>query len=250
MKTRIKYDRQFQKVCKVLMIATGSVLILFACVLIATWDDVSSMADLVVFLGLLAYASVPLFPLSLILYLDATIYLIRLEKNHFSIPEKKKDYDDDLRKVPRTEVVENCYAKDSQIAMALALAAYAVVLICDVAYLVLWLGYGESDAVALFVILMLLHSYFPIQAVRFSKQRDVQKYVDEVDVRDFRKARTGLMGAIGLLLLAGMIAALSVGMAHTMTKYVYKSRNRQYERTMDDFHDKATAQPEVGLLDM
>ena len=74
--------------------------------------------------------------------------------------------------------------------------------------------------------------------------------MDEVDVRDFRKVRTGLMGAIGLLLLAGMIAALSVGMAHTMTKYVYKSRNGQYERTMDDFLDKATAQPEVGLLDM
>lgn len=74
--------------------------------------------------------------------------------------------------------------------------------------------------------------------------------MDEVDIRDSRKARTGLMGAIGLLLLAGVIAALSVGMAHTMTKYVYKSRNGQYERTMEDFHDKATARSEVGLLDM
>ena len=231
MKTGIKYDKRFQKVCGIVMIVTGIFLLLAVFMLVA-FGDRTDISDWMIFLMLAGYASVPLFPLSIVLYLDAVLYLKRLQMNYFSIPEKKEDYDNDLGKVPRTGVVENRYAKDSLIAAVAALGIYPVFVLCDILYLVKWLGCGESDATAMFVILMVLHLYFPIRAFLFYRQKNTEKYVDEVDIRDGRRTRTSVMGAIGILLFVSCIAALSVIEAHSMTKYIYKSRHGQYEKTM------------------
>lgn len=240
MKTPIKYDKQFQKVCGILMFVTGSILIMFFLLLLFDGDKTVNPDAWMIFVCLAAYAAVPLFPFSVILYVDAAVYFRRLQKNHFPIPEKMKDYDNDLGRLPRTEVVENRYAQDSQVAAVLALIVYAVFLLCDILYLAKWLDYGESDATALFVILMLLHLYFPLQAFLFYRQKDTKKYVDEVDIRGGRKVRTGLMGAVGTLIFVSFIAAFSVMTAHSMTSYVYKSKFGHYDKTLDEFWGKAT----------
>ena len=241
MKTPIKYDKQFQKACRILMLVTGSILILFFFLLFFGGDKAVDLNAWMSILCLAAsYMAVPLFPFSVILYVDATFYFRRLQKNHFSVPEKKKDYDNDLSRLPRTKVVENRYAHDSQVAAVLALVVYAVFLLCDILYLAKWLDYGESDATALFVILMFLHLYFPIQAFLFFRQKNMQKYVDEVDIRDGRKVRTSLMGAIVTLIFVSFIAAFSVMTAHSMTDYVYKSRYGHYDKTLGEFWEKAT----------
>lgn len=239
MKTWIKYDKRFQKACGIVMLVTGSLLLLGTLMLV-DFGDSKDVSNWMILIMLAAYGSVPLFPLTTILFLDATVYLRRLEKNHFSIPEKKEEYGNDLSRLPRTEAVENLYAKDSLIAMALALALYLIFALCDILYLVKWLGYGESDATVMFVILMVLHLYFPIRAFLFYRQKDTEKYVDEVDVRNGRRARTSLMGAVGVLVFVSCIATFSVIEAHSMTKYIYKSRYGRYEKTLDDFLKKAT----------
>ena len=239
MKTGIKYDKRFQKVCGIVMIVTGVLLLLNAIMLAAFWDR-TDISDWMIILMLAGYASVPLFPLSTVLYLDAVFYLKRLQRNHFSIPEKKEDYGNDLSRLPRTGVVENRYAKDSLIAAVAALGIYPVFVLCDILYLVKWLGYGESDATAMFVILMVLHLYFPIRAFLFYRQKNTEKYVDEVDIRDGRRTRTSVMGAVGILLFVSCIAALTVTEAHSVTKYIYKSRYGHYEKTLNDFQERAT----------
>lgn len=240
MKTKIKYDKQFQRVCRILTIVTGILMLLFWGLLLFGEKLAVDASDWMIYACLVGYVSALFFPLLLVLYVDATVYLRRLKRNHFSVPEKKKDYDGDLSRLPRTETVENRYVKDSLVATVLTLVVYGVFLLFDILYLLKWLDYGESDATGMFGVLMVLHLYFPIQAVVFHAQKNTQKYVDEVDLRDNRKARISIMGAVGILIFVGCIGAFSVTTAHSMTDYIYKSRYGHYDKTLDQFLEKAT----------
>ena len=139
------------------------------------------------------------------------------------IPIRKKDFDDDLNRLPRTGFVENCYTKDSKISAVLALIVYAVFVICDLGYLNKWMDLVE-DAFVMFCMLMLFHMMFLLLAFVLWSQRNTQKYVDEVDIRNGRKVRYSIMGTIGLLIVLSMVAAFSVSTADSMTRYVYRSR--------------------------
>ena len=101
-------------------------------------------------------------------------------------------------------------------------SAYLMFLVCDVYYLVKWMGYGEEECIALFVLLMIFHLVFPILAFVFHRKASYKKT------------------AVILLPILCIIAAYSVLTAHTMTKYVYKSRNGTYDKTIDDFKGKAS----------
>ena len=240
MKTPIKYDKVFQWISLILLIISGTLLALFAGVLLAEDYVEIPTSDFVVYFITFAYVSIPMFPLSLVLYIEITVYLKRLEKNHFIVPVKKKDYEGDLRFLPRTEVVENRYTKDSFYEAIIALTVYVIFVICDVSYQVKWLKFGVADAKAVFVMLMVFHLMFLIAAFCFYRQRDPQKYIDSVDIRDGRKVRTSLMEAVGLLIVLALMAAVSVVTAHSMTEYIYKSRNGRYDKNVSDFQEKAT----------
>ncbi|MBO6300017.1 MAG: hypothetical protein J6N53_14365 [Lachnospiraceae bacterium] len=223
MKTTIKYDKVFQKVCRILMIVTGAGLLLFG-IGIATEDVLPSfLEDYLVWISLFGVASIPLFPLSMLLYIDTVVYFKRLEKNHFEIPVRKKDYEDDLGRLPRTEAVENCYAKDSKISAVLALVAFGIFMIADLLYLNRWIDRVES-AFVMCCMLMFFHLIFLLLAFVLWSQRDTRKYVDDVDIRNGRKVRFNVMATIGLLILLSMVAAFSVSTADSMTRYIYKSK--------------------------
>lgn len=66
MKTPIKYDKVFQKVCRFLMIVTGGILLLFGILLLIDMKKAVDISNPMVVLLLAAYASIPLFPLSLV----------------------------------------------------------------------------------------------------------------------------------------------------------------------------------------
>lgn len=93
----------------------------------------------------------------------------------------------------------------------------------DILYLMKWNGYGEmGSALALFVPLMLVHLVFPILAIVW------------------RKETKAPVAGIILLFVLGLFAIFSITTAHTMTEYVYKSRNGTYDKTIDDFKSGAT----------
>ncbi len=240
MKTPIKYDKVFQRISLVLLIISGTLLVLLKALFFAEHYVDITMTDTMVYFFTIAYVSIPMVPLSLMLYLEVTVYLKRLEKNHFVVPVKKKDYESDLRCLPRTQVVENCYTKDSFYEAILALTVYAIFVICDVSYLIKWLGFGVTDAKVVFVMLMVFHLMFLLAAFCFYRQRDPQKYIDSVDICDGRKVRTSLMEAVGILIVLSLMAAFSVAMAHSMTEYTYKSRNGHYDKDLSDFQEKAS----------
>ncbi len=212
------------------MIVTAVLSLIFALLLVFDNTKASDINGLLIFLILAGEASIPLFILSVVLYIDSSVYLKRLEKNHFEIPEKKKDYGNDLSKVERSEVVENRYAKDSKIASCVALLMYVIFVILDILYFVKWSKLGEGDsAVALLIPLLVFHLIFLVLALIFRKQQDPKLYVDDVDIKDHRKVRKSITAAIGLLIFLGLIAAFSVATAHSMTDYVHKSKQVDYE---------------------
>ena len=217
------------------MILSGIFTILFAICMFIPDEMLSDTGSLVVFIALFGTWGIPVFMLSLVLYIDSTVYLKRLEKNHFTVPHNKKDYDNDLSRVPRDEVVENVYASDSRITFIMSLAVYFVLIICDLLYLKTWIGYEPDSVKGLFPLLLAFHLIFLILAFVYKSQGNTDKYVDAVDVRDRRKARTSITGAIGTLIILGCIGAYSVATAHSMTKYIYKSRYGHDDKELSQF---------------
>ena len=249
--TPIRYDTKTKKKWKILLIISGSVILLYILVLflesfiLSGTDSFSSRGGLVLFYMLLAGLmdiSTVVFAISAFMLFDASIYLSRLKKNHFELPEDKKQYDRDLTNLPRTDLVENAYARDSVIGGLLYLLAYLIFVAADIYYVAKWVGLGEKDSIELFVMMMLVHLFFLIFAVVLFRQKDTTKYVDEVDVETSysRKVRFSINKSITILLITSMVSIFGIMMAHSMTKYIYKSRYGNYEKTIYDFKENAT----------
>lgn len=250
----IKYDKKTKKRWRICLIVSGVIIFIYILLLLVDAYLFASKGKnpfpdnplLMIFISLFFSVSnlaFPIFVISLLLSIDSSVYLRRLGKNHFEVPEDKRVYNKDLAQVPRTEKVENVYSNDSIIAGLLFLVGYIAFVAIDIYYVVKWTRLGENDSIALFIFMMLAHLFFIIFAVIIYRQKDNEKYIDETDVReygDFRKKRFSLMSAIVVLVITSAISTFGVSMAFTMTKYIYKSRNGHYDKTVDDFKAGAT----------
>ena len=231
----IRYDKRAKKEWMIKMIISGAVILLYLLVVsidavIMEKSDFLSSADFMfiffAFLSVALFVSVPLFVISLLMFIDSSLYLSRLKKNHFELPEKKKLYENDLINLPRTQQVENKFVRDSLIGGCLYLIAYLVFVALDIYYVVKWTRLGESDTIVLFVMMMLAHLFFLIFALYLFKQKDTTKYVDDVDIDDSctRKARMSIAKSLMILVITSIVSAFGTGMIFTMTEYIYKSR--------------------------
>ena len=240
MKTPIKYDKQFNKTCKTLMIISGIFALIFLVCIILPDIKAADATGLIIFISMAGIVSIPVFILSSLQYIDSAVYLKRLEKNHFTLPLRKKDYDNDLSNLPREVEVNNLYFRDSTVSGIISITMYAIFILLDLMYFHKWKVYEPESAGALLFILMIFHTIFPITAFILRRQKDRDRYVDNVDIRDTRKARLSITEAMGVLLILCLIAAYSVVCAHTMTRYVYKSKNGNYDKELSRFTDDAT----------
>ena len=237
----IRYDRKARKGWLIRLVISGVFIALFTIfTLIDSLLDVDTFIIIFAILVAALYVSIPLFVISLLFYIDSSIYLRRLSKNYYEVPEDKKLYDRDLAKLPRTGQVENVYVNDSKIGALISLICYIAFVIVDIYYVVKWTGLGESNSVFLFVIMMLAHLLLVIFAVVLYKQKDTSQYVDEVDVKAYRKTRISITRTISILVIMSLIFSVGVMFAFTMTDYIYKSRHGHYDKTTDDFKANAT----------
>ncbi len=238
----IRYDKKARKDWLIRLVISGTIIALFIILLLI--ESLLSFADalLIVFavLSVALYIAVPFFVISVVALIDSSVYLARLKKNYFEVPEDKKLFDRELAKLPRSGQVENAYVRDSKIGALLSIICYIVFVIVDICYVVKWTRLGENDSVFLFVVMMMFHLIFVIFAVVLFKQKDTSRYVDETDLRDQRKCRISITRAIAILLIISIISSIGVTMAFSMTDYIYKSRNGHYDKTIDEFKDKAT----------
>ncbi|MCR4716421.1 MAG: hypothetical protein K5656_04490 [Lachnospiraceae bacterium] len=232
-KTNIKYDLKFYKAVKATIIISFvltviSALVFFAGANVKASDITDQLLIILLIITFLGYITIPLLVISLVLFLDSSIYLKRLKNNGFDLPDNKMDYQNDLSNLSRTNQTENIYANDSKHLFIIFLAVFFICLAFDIAYLLKWHQLVE-DSVALFIFLILFHLLFLIAALIFLHQRDSSKYIDAVDIRDGRKVRMSITSGIALLLIMGLIAAFSISTAHSMTDYIHKSRTGNYD---------------------
>lgn len=250
----IKYDKKAQKRWLIRMIVSGVIILIYILFLTVyaylfaggkgdTLRDNGLLMLLFALASSLGTLTMPFFVISVVFLVDSTIYLRRLKKNHFEVPMDKKVYDYDLTKVPRTEKVENVYSRDSIVGGLLFLAAYIIFVAADINYVIKWTSLGENGSIVLFVMMMMAHLFFAIFAVIMFRQKNTSKYIDVTDVgeyEDSRKKRYSLNGIIIILVITSVISSFGISLVFSMTKYVYKSRNGHYDKTTDDFKEKAT----------
>ncbi|MCR5212880.1 MAG: hypothetical protein K6E10_00545 [Eubacterium sp.] len=239
MKIPIKYDKKFNKIIKIVTILTGVFSLVYIILLMLPQEATDALNSAIIPIILLGNGSIPVFLLCLALLISSSLYLARLKKNTFEVPESRRDYDNDLAKLPRKQVVENRYASDSQKAFYLSIIMYGFAIIFDIVYFVRWRKY-VSDSMVLFFMLIFGHLLFIIVGGFIKKQEDTEKYADDVDVRSDKKPRMNIVEASWILIVMGLVAAFTILTANTMTDYIYKSRNSSYDETIDDFKAKAT----------
>lgn len=119
----------------------------------------------------------------------------------------------------------SCYSSDSVLASRIAVFIFGAAVIADALYCKTWIELVGGDCIFMTVLLLIFHSIcFLIPALILYHQRSKDKYRDNIDKKDIRKVRMAIIPAIAVLLILSMIGAFAVCQAHTMTKYVYRSR--------------------------
>ncbi len=164
---------------------------------------------------------VPVFLISFVGFVDQCFHIRRIEEHH----------DGD----------SNSYRKDSVAAFAVSLVFFVMSILGDVWYFLRWqVEYKEDSAQALIIPMCIISIMILVRGLLFFRERNTEKYIDYVDARDGRKVRTDILSACFRLVIWGVISTFVIVQADTMTKYIYKSKHGRYEKTEQDFLEKAT----------
>lgn len=241
MGTDLKFDRRTCKILAVLMI-TALAFFAFGLICVLFFDDISSPMILIgtAVLGLMIGG-----PLSLLftyLYIKAKVYLGRLSRNGFTVPDSKAECGGKLENLPRAgEPVTNNYKNDSRTALALCIICFLANVCGDIWYIYKWTRYGIDSTTVMFVMLLIFHlAVFFIPVLVFRAQSNPDRYIDNVDIKDGRKVRMSIMSAILVLAILSGAGAFGIVQADSMTSYIYKSKYGRYEKTHEQFLSGAT----------
>ena len=250
--TPIKYDLNKKTEWKILLII--SLVIIVPCIVLLFSEQFAENiidivnSDLLAILFTAMYIAIPLFIISILSLINISVYLKRLEQNHFEVPKNRWTYDNDLLKLPRTEVVENKYAVDSKTGAQVSVAVYITFVIIDFLYMGKWVGI-EEDCISFFVLLMIMHLFFLIFAVVLFRQRNTAVYVDNTDIAFGRKVRISISKTICVLVVTSIIAIIGLILADRMTEYVHKSRQQESAQVISILTERASMDDNDLVID-
>lgn len=213
--TLIKYDRLSVRVHGVLTIVSFFVF-LMAGILAEHVHPV---------FGVLVFA-MPLLTVTFGVYWCAGyLYLRRLKKFGYTIPDKRKDYDCLLEKLPRENgITERTPCNRRSKVFALICAG---IWICmwgvNIWYYYTW-HFMEDSAIAMFVLMILADVYWLIQALQFRKQMSNETYKEDVEIEKNKKSRMSPEYAVFLVLFMLLITCVVKHTVFSMTEYVYRGQ--------------------------
>ena len=208
----IKYDRKAHKFIKVLTVFAWITGVISLALVIICDKPAYAMTDLDTLLAILSafFLTVDAFliPISTAILIHSTVYLRRLKASGEQT---------------------NRYSKDSIWASRYSLICLALSIVGDLIYLIYWIRI-EFDAIALFILLIIGQSIlFGGLAIYFYLQKNKDKYRDNVDPIDNRRARVPITLAIIGLTFALLLSAVAITIASSMTNYVHKTREEARE---------------------
>ena len=143
----------------------------------------------------------------------AKLYFARLRAYGYEIPDNKKIYGNNLNNLPKTRGAgSSLFAKHSRIGMWM--------------YLIKWhfmKGHFMKDICTfLFTVCLVLDSVWLILAVIMWRQRNTEKYRDDVECDKTRKERLNLENIIVFAIFWAIVCAVACIQAVTTTKYMDK----------------------------
>ena len=155
-------------------------------------------------------------------------YIRRIKFHGYEIPYRKSDYDNNLQNVPRKngqvfdETKKNI---ESRILCFIYLIVYLLVNFWNIYYIVSWYKYVDSNAIFLLCVQLILDFYWLISAIIFYRQRNIEKYRDDVEMDAGRKKRTPIekgMITCAILLIVMVYAKMIIV---NMSDYISHSRS-------------------------
>lgn len=252
---KIKYDKRDKKiyslsaVCTIVLFAVGQLLLWM-------WPEITTRSDaFFVSLLLLITCFLPVISAGLwLLFWDSALYLKRLEKYGFPLPENKKDFGSDLEQLACS--VGSTYAdyertgqipaesKESKILACLswvitfAMAGYTIFYFIRFSHV--WENVGFLGYVCIFITVV-----WNLIGLHYYKQKNPEKYRDDVDFKSPKKVRKHLVeGVVTIIFLAGitLFGALNI---YSMSKYVERSVEAQ---EVQEAENNVEAQDSVCLI--
>ncbi len=245
MNTLILYDLRSKKRSGILALVTGLLAVLMIIILVvadSAASEVTAAGRIFIYAFVVCIYTCP--PMCLYFtyhFIYASVYLSRLKKSGYEVPVNKKEYKGLLDNLPHTgEKVTNRYASDSRLSGIIMMIAYAVIISADIWYNRRWADY-ETDSNAMTVFLVIIQTAVCGAAfIFFIRQGNTDKYIDNLDIKDGRKTRAFIVSSCLLIIILTAAGFISVTLADSMTKYIYKSRYGYYEKTLYDLYEGAT----------
>ena len=174
------------------------------------------------------YASVLVGVPCYVVLLSAKFYFIRLRAYGYEIPDNKKIYGNKTREAGRS-----LFAKHSRIGMWMYFAFFVLFLVVDVMYLIKW-HFMKDICTFLFTVCLVLDSVWLILAIILRRQRNTEKYRDDVECDKTRKERLNLENIIVFAIFWAIVCALVSNLAVTTTKYMDKARMEDAQVTASE----------------
>ncbi len=168
-----------------------------------------------------AFYVMPFITLALWIYLlDTATYLKRLKKYGYEVPVKRKEYDNDLAKLPRKEMElpKEPVCKESLVLSWLCIVVSISALLFNI-YL-FWRYSSETDVTFFNIVVAVVMIFWILQARRFKKQSDNQKYRVDVELDSKRKIRTNLATGIAEIVILVFFMSYGFYMITCMIEYV------------------------------
>lgn len=159
-----------------------------------------------------------------VVVLAAKLYFARLQAYGYEIPENKKTYGNNLNNLPKTcGAGSSLFTKHSRIGMWMYFACFVLFLVVDVMYLIKW-HFMKDICTFLFTVCLVLDSVWLILAIILRRQRNTEKYRDDVECDKTRKERLNLENIIVFAIFWAIVCALVSNLAVSTTKYMYKTQ--------------------------
>lgn len=159
-----------------------------------------------------------------VMFFDSHIYLKRLGKYGFSIPDNKRDYDNDIEKLVTGEI--KTFTEPSKESIGLALMAWFVSLgmvAFSVFYFIRFSHMLENvsflGCVAVFIAIL-----WAVFGAYFWRQRSRNSYRDDVEYNSNLKKRNHIVEGMVTIIIFVVITVVATNFIYSMAKYIERSK--------------------------
>lgn len=219
---RIKYDRQTMTIIKGVSIVATILFVLGLALMVMEIAGTEIFTVSVLFLGggssIVSYGAL----------VAGWLYRRRLEKYGYRMPERKRDYGNVIRNLPRQKPVErtSLFSGYSRWGCRACILMFAVFLVLDIRYFLQWKFMGENCR-AMFVLCLLFYLIWIFLALVLKKQSNKERYRDDVEPDTARKERRSPEEILFTIIILCLLSFYVNDTAHSMTRYIYQEMTTQ-----------------------